>query len=324
MNAIIRKPGSGLARPVSSKGNDIALVNETIMEFTAPLKVSKNFIAEWCTVSGHSIGTVCLPKGRIETPSKFPGLLDEATRIHRYWLRHYAEIEAVSAILLEVLVPLNREVDHATAVRMVGALFAALGKKKSSDENETLLLACADMFSPLSETIATVTGLWKPVDRHPLILALAVKQLITCSVFTSAAELCGSMAKVRKTIEWHVGSMQYLSNIVERADQIVFDGDRAAWNAAHAAAGNSAEVVAEMQKWWCLDEEGYEDDDGNAVPPSPRWQAFADLIKAKSSEHCSLEKAKAAVVKLPPRRAACTTKPAKRTRAVKQTENGEP
>jgi hypothetical protein len=304
MTGIVKRPGTGLARPTST------LISDTMAEFVGPLQVIEKFRQEWCR-SGRNIGAVCLGEGDIE-PLRF---IDEAKRIHSRWLRHFAAIRAAYGALFEVLVLPNRQIDHPTALRMLTVLFSALGKRKTDDENAALLLASADMFSTLDESIGGLTGLWKPIDRHPLILAIAIKQLIATAVFTSAAELREAMAKVRKTLETHAWAMKYLGGIIERADRIVFAGDRAAWRAAYADI--DAEVVALMQG---VDDEGGDDDDGNVSPPgnstiapSPRWLALGELIEARRA--IERQPVIRKMMPLPtPRRAACATKPAKRIR----------
>src|SRR5205823_9619507 len=133
------------------------LINDTLTELVAPLQVSESFRKEWNAVSGHTIGSVCL--GDDDEPFK-PWFLGNAKRIHGRWLRHYVEIRATHSALFEILVLPNKRLDHPTTVRMLSVLFAALGKKKSDDENATLLLACADMFSSIDESIGGATGLW--------------------------------------------------------------------------------------------------------------------------------------------------------------------
>src|SRR5262245_17351644 len=106
------------------------------------------------------------------------------------------------------------------------------------------------------------TGLWKPLDKHPLILAIAIKQLVASAVFTSPAELRAAMTRVRERLETLLWAMQYLGDIIERADKLVFVGDRAAWGVAYADI--PSEVIAEMQQFGCIGEDGGNDE------PSPR------------------------------------------------------
>ena len=70
-----------------------------------------------------------------------------------------------------------------------------------------MLAACCDMFSPMNDIIGEGMGLWKPICKHPVVLALAIKKLIATSVFTpSPSELREAMATVTHRIavraEW--------------------------------------------------------------------------------------------------------------------------
>jgi hypothetical protein len=161
---------------------------------------------------------------------------------------------------------------------MLSVLFAALGKKKG-DEGAMLLVACADMFSATNEAIGHATGLWKPISRHPLVLALAIKKLIATAVFTSCAELREAMNEVRGTLEMRKWAMEYIVDLIERADEIVFVGDRAAWDAAYADVGS--DVVKAMLGWVEMQESPYTDDDDVDHPGSPRWAALNAIVEAK-------------------------------------------
>jgi hypothetical protein len=104
---------------------------------------------------------------------------------------------------------------------------------------------------------------------------------------------------------WH---LDFMIERIHTANGMLFEQDRAAWKEAYT--NIDSEVVLLMQEWSELMGEGPgDDDDGNSLPGSPRWQAFDDLVKAK-----------AAIPKLGPRQAACEAKPAKRTRKPKPVE----
>lgn len=42
------------------------------------------------------------------------------------------------------------------------------------------------MFSPANDAIGQVTGLWKAIPKHPVVLGLTIKNLILTSVFSPA------------------------------------------------------------------------------------------------------------------------------------------
>src|SRR5262249_48794094 len=117
-------------------------------------------------------------------------------------------------------------------------LFGVLAKKKAdaADENATMLLAaCADMFDPMNDMLGRTTGLWKPVCKHPVVLALAIKKLIATQVFTpSPSELRAAMGEARQRLDAAKRRLDNFLAWMKQADKIVFAFDRAAWEAAHA------------------------------------------------------------------------------------------
>jgi hypothetical protein len=116
------------------------------------------------------------------------------------------------------------------------------------------------------------------------------------------SELREALGKVQQRLGiLHHWTDQWL-NRLDDADETVFRLDREAWAAVYADVP-SAVPRAMRDRLELLDEQGGLDDDGNTIPPSPRWQALADLIEAKQLE--------------PMRQAACKAKPAKRTRKPK-------
>jgi hypothetical protein len=219
-----------------------------------------------------------------------PAFLDRAKPMHARWLPKIARAVEVSDLLLPLRAPLGQ----AQAGAMLAYLFHAMGKRRGDDATAKLL-ACTDMFSAASNSVGESLGLWKAAPRDPLVLAVAIKQLMASKVYEPAeSELREALAKVKQRIGvqgWYVD--QWISKL-DRADAIVFACDRPAWEQAYAQA--NSDVVRQMRCQLELKDEGPsedEDEDGNPeFPPSPRWQALHDLIEA----------------------ATCKTKPAKKTR----------
>jgi hypothetical protein len=188
---------------------------------------------------------------------------------------------------------------------MLHYLFGAMGKRRN-DEAAAKLLACADIFSPASNALASALGMWKPVPGHPVILAITIKQLMAEKTFEpSEAELREALGKVKQRLLAHQHYVDQWLNKVDRADEIVFAFDRVAWDAAYARIDSKVPLL--MREHAEFGGEGpCEDLDENGnpeYPASPRWQALDDLVKAKT-----------AIPKSNPRQAACEAKPAKRTR----------
>jgi hypothetical protein len=162
-------------------------------------------------------------------------------------------------------------INRAIAVQMLTVLFGSVGKAKGT-EGETLLDACLQMFAPGADAVGETTGLWRPVSRHPLILALAVRTLINNAVFTSSKELRDAMQEAHSSIRSLFDDTDRWLKLLKTSDRLVFEFDRDAWNLAYRDVG--PDVVREMQE---REEEGYEDDDGEDVPPSPRWAALESM-----------------------------------------------
>ena len=255
----------------TSSKNGVAVLGEIMAKHIAPLQRSHHFRILWQT-AGDTIGTVCLGEGEIGSP---PHYLGKAKEIHAGWLRHYAKVKATNTALSRILMSRER-VDTATALRMVSVLFAALGKKKSDEENALLMAATVDMLSPLEACVGIATGLWELINQHPFILAVAIKRLIATAKFTSAAELREEMKTATGKVGYARWVTEYIGGMIERADEIVFLGDRAAWEANHASV--SGKVALAMRD--SLFEDGGDDE----FPPSPRWQALNALHAAKRIE----------------------------------------
>jgi hypothetical protein len=276
----------------TSTGGGLALINEVAEKFLPALQVSESYGAEW----KRSIGAI----GTVLDGRAFP-----VAKILNGFLGKFSEIKAAHMALLDVFI-MGRSIDKATALRMINVLFAALGKHKSDDETATLLEATADMFNPVNDALGSVTDV-PPLNRHLLIVGLAIKKLIATAKFTSAAELREAMMDVQQRLDLQRWKLEYMADNIMQADEIMFETDRAAWEAAYARVGS--DVPLAMQNWSCIGEAPERDD----VPGSPRWQALDAILKAKLALPAPELEA------TPMREAACKTTPAKRTRKPKRT-----
>lgn len=302
---IIEAPGKGLARRSPKKGaKGLALINATVADIAQPLTIADQcrspgidtYLAD--DVADGDFTVSCIDRA---------SLLKQAKRVRTHLLRDLADVKAAHNSLFRVTFA-SEKVSYEIAVGMLSALYGALSKKKSDDENSGALMeASADLFNPVTDVVGRASGLWKPVSKHPAILALAIKRLLATQVFTpSPSELIEAM----KHVEDRLGCLEHYANqwleSLYRADDIVFTFDRPAWEAAYANV--SSKIVRMMQERLCGEEPG-EDDDGNPIAPSQRWQALDDLIKAKEA---------------PQRVAACKKSPAKRTHKAKRAMEEEP
>jgi hypothetical protein len=301
----IVKLGKGRALAKGAGNAGLMLMNQTVEQFAPALRVAQRYRPHWESAIGP-IGIVGVPRN-----------VDVAKQIHQSFLAALPVMDATCSTL-ERVQRANERMDRASAMLMLNVLFAAIGKRKSDDENATLLAAAADMFNPANDVLANIKlasqsddSPWvrKPIYQHPLVLAIAVKKLIETAKFTSCAELREAMADVSNSIGvkiWHLG---YMTQRIDDADEMLFERDRASWDQMHARVDAAVErtMLREL-----LSEEGPSndtDENGNPeFPPSPRWLALEEMLKAKEASK--------------QREAACRTTPAKRTRKAKAKAEG--
>ncbi|WP_409191042.1 hypothetical protein [Bradyrhizobium sp. RDM4] len=201
-------------------------------------------------------------------------LLPAAAFNHARMLSRAAQVSATHAALLPVAYPhivATPIITDEIALTMLTVLFGAVGKAKGGDA-QILLEACIDMFGS-SDAIGAFTRLWRPVSTHPVILALAVRQLINTAVFTSVAELRDAMLDAQRSIIQLTTAADRWRDLLRVSDRVLFEFDRAAWMQAYASVG--ADVVEVMQD---ADEAGDEDED---APPAPRWIAQEAMRRVK-------------------------------------------
>ena len=127
------------------------------------------------------------------------------------------------------------------------------------------------------------------VPTHPLVLALAIKQLMAEKTFEPAeSELRAALEKVEQRLTLHRSYLSGWLGRLERADEIVFTFDRPAWDRAYANV--HSDVPRQMRARLFEDGPGEPNEDGNEIPPSPRWQALNDLWETKLAAEEAAEK----------------------------------
>jgi len=265
MDAIVEMPGKALVK--SSKGDGLVPMNRALEVFAPALALSKRYSQRW-NVSIYQIGVIGEPRS-----------VDTARKIHHGFLSALVEMDRACKTLQQVTSG-HPPVDRATALSMLNVLFAAIGKRKSDEESALLLAAASDMFNPVNDILGCITGVEK-INRHPLVLAIAVKTLIATAKFTSCAELREAMAKVERDIRTSAWHLEVMTGAIDRADAMLFEQDRATWDELHAR-GDA--VVQRFMLRDLEDIEGPREEDGEfpATPGSPRWQALDELLKAKT------------------------------------------
>jgi hypothetical protein len=226
--------------------------------------------------------------------------------LHRMWLPNMVRAVETDIILSDMVSP-HEPLMQADATMMLNYLFGAMGKRRNG-EAQAKLMACVDIFSPVSNALGSALGLWQPVPTHPAILAIAVKQLMAQKTFEPAeAELREALGKVKQLLSARQGWLWRWIEKLDELDEEVFKGDCPAWDEAYANV--SREVVLAMRERVELAGDGPSEDADEEYQPSPRWQALDDLVKAK-----------ARIPKSEPREAACAAKAAKRARKPKPIE----
>jgi hypothetical protein len=131
--------------------------------------------------------------------------------------------------------------EHANA--MLHFLFNSMGGKRHDKEVAMMkLAACSEIFSPASNTLGRALELWQPVPQHPVVLALAIKQLKASKVFEpEESELREALANVvGKVRKLERGVDQWIERMCD-SDPMMFKIDRDGWQAAHA--GTDADSV---------------------------------------------------------------------------------
>ena len=223
--------------------------------------------------------------------------LAAARPLHARWLNAAPRAAAAFRLLLDIHFELA-PISQAEASAMLRFLFAAKGRKRG-DEAAAKLAACIDMFTPASNALAEAMGLWKPVPRHPLVLALAIKALMAKRLHEpEECELREELATVRQRLDKRCARVGEWQQTLAYADETVFAFDRAAWDAAYATA-DSAVVLAMLTAI---------DDDGN--PATPRYAALKALYEQKAA--AALEQ----TTNRPALAAACARPAAKRTKKL--------
>ena len=302
---IIRPTGKNVTRPKQG-GGGMALINAVLCDrYTEALAVAHKCESNRLEFEWQSLPTF-LPSLRNELGARL------VKPTHARCLPDFARADAAADAFCSMLVmPPEVPLSQPMAIEMLSVLYGTLSKRKK-DEDETAMLACAELFNPVNNVIGESTGLWEPVSTRPIVLALAVKARIAKSPFVAASELREEMRKVEYKLHTLYHNVKKWLELMRKADEILFEYDRAAWDAAYARVGR--DVVRAMLGM----EDGWENecDDGEESPLLPYWRALDDLLKAKKPPPQHI----AAAPKPPPerKRIAAAPKPPKRIAAARK------
>ena len=299
MDALIRMPDKGLARVSAANAGGLAQLEEIMADIAEPL-----VIADRCRK--------LMLDGDFPYVGRAPHvdqvrLLATAKRAHGEFLSSFAAVKHAHQVLKDIVVGAPRfPLTHVTASKMLTVLFGAFSRKRADDANSAIkLAACADMFTPVSNIVGVATGLWKPVSTHPVVLALAIKRLFARKVFEpSECELREAMQEAWGRLLTLADRSEEWIKAVARADEIIFELDRPAWQMDYANVGSSVPLM--MQ-----DELGEDD----APTQTPRWRALNELWEARYAIEEAAELARLVEAESKHRRiAACKPPVAKRTK----------
>jgi hypothetical protein len=171
-----------------------------------------------------------------------PRTVEDARTCWERMLPALAAVDEAHCALLATLGPVRFPLTHGQAAEMVAVLLGALAKKKTDASDAAIALAaCCDLFNPINEGLA----LWEPVSRHPAVLALAVKRLIASTVFAPVpAELLSTMREVEAKLRGLTFATGRWLERFRKADAVMFERDRRAWEAGYARLGSTASLAA--------------------------------------------------------------------------------
>jgi hypothetical protein len=257
--------------------------------------------AEWCEEEVRYLSLATLDQTKLAHEEMLPNVLSIL----------FARLD------LKYFTPINRDV----AVQMLGTLIETFSKRKA--ENVALLASCADLFNPVNDIIGR--GLWKPVSKNPAVLAMAIKYLTRTSKFMpTPKELIDAMDVVKSRILLCIHKLSEWVKLMDRADRILFELDRPAWDAAHES--SSDDVINALL---CIIINNERKPSQTNDEDKDRYQVFNQMYDAKRAAINQANDAKRAAQRIEqtvetPRIAACRTPPAKRTKKSKTHEAATP
>jgi hypothetical protein len=226
--------------PRRRNGGNSLVITETIAPYASTFAVAQR-CAEW---------KAALPQVRD---------IASARDVRTTLLPNFQSIDAAGRELADML---SQRPDHpvteALALKLLGSLYGALGKRNSDAHDAAALLqASAEMFSESDATLAKVINV-EPLPRHPVVLALGVKRLVATKVFAPApAEVRKAVLEVRDRIRLLQFDVPPLLKMTRDAERLVFNQDRNAWALPYMS-GKVPSVVAirlvdygdDSAEWW--------------------------------------------------------------------------
>ena len=225
MNEIVpAKEENGLAvAPPPGSVSAAMVINAPLMQITEQLRTLDFVERNWSGVTylGCERGL----------EAKF---LDRAKELRRTRLPFAAEVRRAVETMWAIVCEEGEPINHNGAIAMLTILFSSFQKRKLDNSATIKLHMCADMFDPINDDIGMATGLWRPINKHPVILALAVKRLIATETFEPMPnELRNAIRLVAEKLHDRLRHAQAWLDDLAQAERIIFEFDRKAWANSH-------------------------------------------------------------------------------------------
>jgi hypothetical protein len=287
MTELTKKPSGSIALTSESRGH--LLLDNQLSNVASIME-----IAEWCEQEVRYLSLATLDQTKLAHEEMLPNVLSVL----------YARLD------LKSFTPINRD----AAVQMLGTLIETFSRRKA--ENVALLASFADLFNPANDIIGR--GLWKPVSKNPAVLAMAIKYLTRTSKFMpTPKELIDAMDVVKSRILLCIHKLSEWVKLMDRADRILFELDRPAWDAAHESSSDDV-INALLCTIIDNERERYQTNDED----KDRYRVLNQMYDAKRA---AINNAKIATKRIEQtvenlRITACTTPPAKHTQKSKTHE----
>jgi hypothetical protein len=128
---------------------------------------------------------------------------------------------------------------------LVRTLFGAVVGKKRTDEDAEKLEGCLLLFDPTVNAIGQSTGLWSEMPRHPVVVAIAVLEMINKQVYNpSSGELKSACRRAHAKLRRQYKCMETMISRLRCAEEILFDHARDEWASMYAVKENRATAWA--------------------------------------------------------------------------------
>jgi hypothetical protein len=228
--------------PLPGKGKGVAIVNALQHSLTFPVDVAVR-----CATAKVERQKQWMVRAKMEVGVYEPGdsLLHE--REFRLPLMDdaYAAATQLRPMLCESEVDYEEHVITRELALAVLPVLEATSKNTKSDTNKAVWLASTlSMFIREIDRVGAALGLWKPVPRHPALLALAIGYLQRRQKwFPEQAEMYDALLLAKTKLGYKYSSLVRWLNDFDEADINLFHLDREKWQALYLAAPENIQTA---------------------------------------------------------------------------------